>query len=29
MISGETTPEDYPGSRLESGRTLVKEGDVQ
>jgi len=28
MISGVTTAEDYPGSRLESGRTLVKEGDV-
>jgi glucose-1-phosphate adenylyltransferase len=28
MISGVTTTEDYPGSRLESGRTLVKEGDV-
>ena len=29
MISGETTAEDYPGSRLESGKTLVKEGDVE
>jgi hypothetical protein len=29
MISGATTLEDYPGSRLESGRTLVKEGDMQ
>jgi glucose-1-phosphate adenylyltransferase len=29
MISGVTTAEDYPGSRLESGKTLVKEGDVE
>ena len=29
MISGVTTAEDYPGSRLESGRTLVKEGDAE
>ena len=28
VISGVTTAEDYPGSRLESGRTLVKEGDA-
>ena len=29
MISGVTTAEDYPDGRLESGRTLVKEGDVE
>ena len=29
MISGVTTAEDYPGSRLESGKTLVKEGDAE
>ena len=29
MISGVTAAEDYPGSRLESGKTLVKEGDVE
>ena len=29
IISGITTAEDYPGGRLESGRTLVKEGDAQ
>ena len=29
MISGVTTAEDYPDGRLERGRTLVKEGDVE
>ena len=29
MISGVTTADDYPGGMLESGRTLVKEGDVE
>ena len=29
MISGVTMAEDYPGSRLESGKTLVKEGDAE
>ena len=27
-ISGETTPEDYPDGVLESGETLIKEGDL-
>ena len=29
MISGVTTADDYPDGMLESGRTLVKEGDVE
>ena len=29
VISGVTTVEDYPGGRLESGKSLVKEGDAQ
>ena len=29
VISGVTTKEDYPGNRLDSGRSLVKEGDAQ
>ena len=29
VISGVTTAEDYPGGRLESGKSLVKEGDAQ
>ena len=29
MISGVTTADDYPNGMLESGRTLVKEGDVE
>ena len=29
MIAGSTKAEDYPGGRLESGRTLVKEGDAR
>ena len=27
-ISGETVPEDYPDGVLESGETLIKEGDL-
>ena len=27
VVSGDTTAEDYPGGRLESGRTLIKGGD--